>query len=113
MPSKAEIQRKENERTEAIATLRRKLSPGDTLYTILRHVSQSGMQRTISVVRAGNGEIESLDYLIARLGYTWKKSSTGYGIKVNGAGMDMGFHLVYGISSIVFEDGYAIKHEWL
>jgi hypothetical protein len=38
----------------------------------------------------------------------------GYnGIKVGGCGMDMGFHVIYNISKTLFNDGYAIKHQWL
>lgn len=40
----------EAERAAAIAKFRELVEPGDTLYTILRHVSRSGMQRSISVV---------------------------------------------------------------
>lgn len=36
-------------RQEAQDTLRRILKPGDTVYTILRHVSRSGMQRRLDV----------------------------------------------------------------
>ena len=38
------------ERDEAIANLREILKPGDTVYTILRHVSKSGMSRVIDAV---------------------------------------------------------------
>lgn len=35
------------------------------------------------------------------------------GIKVEGAGMDMGFHLVYSLSQRLFGDGYKLSHRWL
>ena len=38
------------EQAEAIAKLREWLKPGDTVYTVLEHVSASGMSRTIKVV---------------------------------------------------------------
>jgi hypothetical protein len=38
------------ERDEAIAKLREWIKPGDTVYTILDHVSSSGMSRAIRVV---------------------------------------------------------------
>ena len=39
----------DQEKTEAIERLRKILKPGDRVYTILRHVSRSGMQRVIDV----------------------------------------------------------------
>ena len=38
------------ERQDAIERLRSMLAPGDSVYTILRHVSRSGMSRSISLV---------------------------------------------------------------
>jgi hypothetical protein len=40
---------KNSERSEAIAQLRKLLKPGDTVYTILRHCSASGMSRVIDL----------------------------------------------------------------
>lgn len=41
---------RKQEQTEAIAKLREWLKPGDTVYTILEHVSSSGMSRSIRVL---------------------------------------------------------------
>lgn len=41
------------EREEAVAQLRKMLKPGDTVHTILRHVSKSGMSRRIDLVKVG------------------------------------------------------------
>ena len=38
------------------------------------------------------------------------------GYKVGGCGMDMGFHLVYTLSSLLYKKdrgGYELRHEWL
>lgn len=42
-------QSKAERREQAIGTLRSVLKQGDTVYTILRHVSRSGMQRRLDV----------------------------------------------------------------
>lgn len=42
-------QSKADERAEAIGRLRAILPPGSTVYTILRHVSRSGMMRRLDV----------------------------------------------------------------
>jgi hypothetical protein len=105
------------EKTEAIEKLQAILSRGDTLHTILRNVSSSGMSRVISVVYVDpqSSEILNLDYLISQLGvYKRTPSSSRHdGLKVGGVGMDMGFAVVYDISQTVFNDGYALKQRWL
>lgn len=105
------------ERDEAIARLREWIKPGDTVYTILRHVSSSGMTRYIDIIHIsitdeGKAGITWLGYnAAAALG--WKYTDDYYGIKVGGCGMDMGFHLVYTLSSVLFNDGYALQQRWL
>lgn len=44
--------KKQTEKADAIARLREWIKPGDTVYTILDHVSASGMSRAIRVVLA-------------------------------------------------------------
>ena len=56
-----------SEKEEALATLRQMLPPGSTVYTILRHVSRSGMRREISAVVVKNGEPQLIDYLVGRI----------------------------------------------
>jgi hypothetical protein len=113
------MNQKEKERQEAISELQEILKPGDTLYTILRHVSRSGMLRHISLFSFKSGEPLQLDYLAARaLGWSLAK---GDGIKIDGAGMDMGFHLVYCLAATLFpgydesgkSGGYALSQRWL
>ena len=124
----------QTEREKAIEQLREWIKPGDTVYTILDHVSRSGMQRAIRVVIpivAGEA-IESAapggrptdyvrkdsigvdfrhpNYAVGKaLGLRhWKRN--GYeqdALMVGGCGMDMGFHLVYNLSYALYGKGYA------
>lgn len=189
---------------EAKADLLKLLKPGDTVYTILRHVSSSRMYRVIDLVipapqavrtiinetmklrsvkgleayqRSGDDQFRTAAVIMQReddnallLQYPahanaepfklWCKRadltvtrttqapsirSIGWlvaratgdsfdgdrqGIKVGGTGMDMGFHLVYGLGRTLWPDGtakphgtrngepdrdggYALKHSWL
>ena len=92
------------EQKESLERLQKLLKPGDTIYCILRSVSRSGMSRDISLYFIEGGTPHYLDYSAACvLGYPMSKNS---GIKVNGGGMDMGFHLVYSLSSAVFQKGF-------
>lgn len=90
---------------EAIERLREMIKPGDTVHTILRHVSASGMTRSISLVIPREGGIYDCTYWAARATGDKIDQSHG-GIKAGGVGMDMGFHLVYGLSRTLFRDGF-------
>lgn len=89
----------------AITALREMLSPGTTVYTILRHVSRSGMMRHISVI---GPESNDITWQVARALGDRIDPKTG-GIKVGGCGMDMGFHLVYNLSHRLYPDGFGVR----
>ena len=127
------------ERAEAIGELREMFKPGDRVTTLLRHVSRSGMQRSISVLYGD----QDVSYMVAQaLGDRVDKWG---GVVVPGCGMDMGFHLVYSLSRTLYpvwdcvgdrtcpsnthfnpgkdrdnygvgqahSDGYALKQRWV
>ena len=93
---------------EAKAQLRKWLKPGDTVHTILDHVSRSGMSRDIRVLLIKcNGSNEPVTLhpnqsVGVALGYP--RASKGDGLRVGGCGMDMGFHIVHSL-------GYALYGE--
>ena len=89
---------------EKIQTLRKVLKPGDTVYTVLRYVSRSGMYRVISLLIVKKGEIKCIDYLAAELLEGWDRKHEG--CKASGCGMDMGFHLVYNLGRVLFPRGF-------
>lgn len=123
------VSRKDGEaalREQAKQHLRKLLKPGQTIYTILRHRSSSGMSRSISLVIPTKDGIQSLDYWIAQAKGESIDQKNG-GLKVSGCGMDMGFHLVYNLGRMLWpngvkkgregqpdkDGGYALKHQWL
>jgi hypothetical protein len=88
-----------------------------TAYTVLRHVSSSGMSRDISVKTVIDGEIRDITYTVAEaLGEKIKDKNGQRVIRVSGCGMDMGFHLVYSLSSALYgheeRGGYKLSQEW-
>lgn len=118
------------EKQEAIEKLREWIKPGQTVYTILRHVSKSGMTRHISVLvpwtDEKTGEVRFIhpNHAVSKaLG--WRLTTTGGSdcLVVGGCGMDMGFHLVYTLSCVLYgknpdgsyshEGAYSVKQEWL
>lgn len=113
---------------EAIVTLRTMLKPGDTVYTILKSVSRSGMSRNIDVYCIQDGKPRWIaGYVGHAIGSpqsekNWERSQ---GLTVKGCGMDMGFRVVYTLGRVLFPEGfknqngehkdggYALRHEWL
>lgn len=101
---------------EAIERLREWYPKGSTVYTILRHCSRSGMQRTIGMVsvscEGGKPSFLHPNYATAQaLGLSEDRRRDG--VKVRGCGMDMGFDLAYNLGHVLYGDGYALKHQWL
>ena len=113
---------KELEKNESIERLR-KLFAGDAkpvIYTINRHTSASGMSRDISLLYVKGGAIHNITYSASlALGWPLSEKSGNRAIRVSGTGMDMGFHTVYTLSSVLFrgtvegDAGYTLKQEWL
>ena len=94
------------EQDEARDRLRELFPAGSTVHTVLRHVSQSGMSRSISVLAIDEDGPRDVSYLVARALGDRVDQHRG-GVKVTGCGMDMGFHLVYALSSVLYRDGYT------
>lgn len=93
---------KKAERAEAVEKLRGMLRPGSTVRTILRHVSRSGMLRCVSPIIDG----EDCSWLVARaLGLRVDQMKGG--VRISGCGMDMGFHLIYELSSVLYRGGFG------
>ena len=95
-------ERQSLEREEARKEVLAILKPGDTVYCVLRHVSRSGMQREISLFAEG---MRCLDHYAARL--LDMRRGKRDGLVTTGCGMDMGFHLVYNLSRVLFQDAFT------
>lgn len=97
-------------RDQARAQLREVLPPGATAYTILRHVSRSGMMRRISVVAMRDGEPCDVTYLVS-VATGIARNRDGDALAVGGCGMDMGFHVVYELSYALYGAGFGCTGE--
>lgn len=94
---------KQAEREEARTRLLEILKPGDTVHTVLRHVSSSGMSRRIDLYKLEGGEPIYLSAYAAKA-CGFRLSDKG-GIVAGGCGMDMGFHLVYELGAVLWPKG--------
>ena len=109
---------KQQDKSEAIENLRQWLIVGDTIYTVLRHVSASGMTRYIDLYVIRDGRPLRLTWSVAQaLGWPYDKKRES--LKVTGCGMDMGFHTVYSLAYVLNKGktdgdaGYSLQHNWL
>jgi hypothetical protein len=85
------------------------LKPGDTLYTVIRGVAKSGMSREISLYQIIDNQPCWLGWAASRLlDLPLTKRDA---IRIQGCGMDMGFHLVYSLSYRLFPNGFGIEGE--
>tara|TARA_A100001011_G_scaffold248280_1_gene256542 strand:- start:2747 stop:3037 length:291 start_codon:yes stop_codon:yes gene_type:complete len=95
------------EKKEIVEFLKDKLENNDTVYTNLKHVSKSGLTRDIQLMVIKDNEPLFLNYYVSKyLGYRIVNG----GLRVNGGGMDMGFHLVYNLASKL---GIKLNHQWI
>ena len=112
------------EKNEAIQNLLEWLPRVATIYTVLRHRAASGMTRFIDLYYIKDSRPLRITWQAAKaLGWTYDIKREA--LRVGGCGMDMGFHTVYTLASVLFrgethrdpvtgEDaGYTLRHEWL
>jgi|TARA_R100000458_G_scaffold4182_1_gene3381 hypothetical protein len=92
--------------------LKKYLKKGDTIYTICKHVSRSGMMRHIAFYIMLNNEPFRINAHIADV-LDMKFNKHNDALKVSGTGMDMGFHIVYSLSQTLFDDGYNLNQRWM
>lgn len=120
---------KKLEQGEARRSLLEFIKPGTTVYTVLRHVSSSGMSRRIDCFVIRKNKPLCLTHQVAKA-LDYQQSKHDGALVIGGAGMDMGFHVVYSLGQALWphgtrkphgtrngepdsEGGYAIKQEWM
>jgi hypothetical protein len=105
------LKKQDNNKLAIIENLRATITPGETIYGILRHVSRSGMMRVVSVFLMKDGQPYNISGFVAQaIGF----GMNSYGdIKVGGCGMDVLFEIQYNLSVVLFGDGYKLEYKWL
>ena len=101
---------KQNEIEQIKEELRELLPAGSKVYTQVVHVSRSGMSRHIDVFAIKDNTPIKINWQIEKLGLFKRGSSynakNADSLRVGGCGMDMGFHVVYNLSSVLYRDGF-------
>lgn len=98
---------KEAHQKQSADMLRKWLKPGSTVWTILRHVSSSGMSRRISCLILVKGAPMDISGYVADV-IDYRRNDKDGAIITGGCGMDMGFHLVYSLSRRLWPNGYKL-----
>ena len=113
---------------QAKESLLRTIKPDDTIHTVLRSASRSGLKRSISLFIVKDNKLLCLDHDASVI--LERSRDKDQGIIVNGCGMDMGFDLVYNLGCALWpagtpnphgtrnyepdsSGGYALKQQWL
>ena len=117
--------------------LKKLCKPGATVWTVLRHVSASGMTRWIDLYVIKKNEPMRITWHVSQLVGTYDRKREA--LKVGGCGMDMGFHVVHNLSYALhgfksrgpdadeaakagrpftprpghYRGGYSLNHRWL
>lgn len=108
-------QEEESAKRYLLSILERQETP--TLYTSLKHVSSSGMSSDMKVLAVLDGQILDVTWYVSKIIGTLKERNGQRVIRVGGCGMDMGFHVVYTVSAVLYgyeeRGAYTIRHEWI
>jgi hypothetical protein len=112
------------EREEARRDLRALLPAGSTVYTVLRHVSRSGMSRNLdcyALTTDGDGKawIRRITWQVCKAtGHRYNTKAEA--LTITGCGMDMGYSVVNDLAIGLYcpdvythEGAYSLRHEWL
>jgi len=81
------------------------LVPGDTVWTKMVHCSKSGMSRVIDLYVMRDNEPVRISFPAGILLEGYDRNHEG--AKAGGCGMDMGFHLVYNLSYVLWPNGFV------
>ena len=91
---------KAEEKELAKKSLSRLLKPGATVYTVIKHVSRSGMQRRIGIYVVRNNKVVDLAASVCDLlGHEWGGDGS---VVVGGCGQDVAFYLVCELGQALF-----------
>jgi hypothetical protein len=94
------------ERSESLERLRGSLSPGDTVYCILRHRSRSNMSRVLQLVKMTPDGPYYLGWNVSTaLGIPYDKKHEG--LRIGGCGFDAGHEAVYSLARALWPEGFG------
>ncbi len=102
----------EVQRDTAIQKLREVITPGSTIYVVLRRKNKLGTCRWLEFYHVHDGELKRITCDVA-LAIQCEYCREHDAVRVTGSGLDVGFASVDSLGQALFGNGRALKHQWL
>ena len=99
-------------RDTAIQKLREVVTPGSTIYVVLRRKNPLGTCRWLEFYHVRDGELKRITWDVA-LAVDGEYCREHDALKVTGAGLDVGYASVESLGQALLGSGRALKHQWL
>lgn len=114
---------KREQKENSLATLKNLVQEGDTIYTSLQSVSSTGMSRRLNIFIVKDNNIVNITWHVANV-LEYRYNDQKESLVIGGCGMDMGYHVVYSLSSVLgykksgmgnenTGNCYGLNHKWL
>tara|TARA_R100001086_G_scaffold249966_1_gene192103 strand:- start:1649 stop:2104 length:456 start_codon:yes stop_codon:yes gene_type:complete len=82
------------------------------IYCVVRHKSKSFLKKVISFYVISNERLINIDWFISEaVGYPYCEKHEG--IIVKGGNTCLAWEVIYGISRLLYDEGYMYKREWI
>lgn len=92
-----------------VKDLKEKVKKNSEIIVVIHKVSQSGMQRKMSVFVIYKKQLVNLNFDIARLNIARRDNNNH--LVINGCGMDMAFNLTYRLKCKLYGYNIALKNQ--
>jgi len=92
--------------------LREIITPGATIYVLLRRKNKLGTCRWLELYHIHDGQLKCITWDVA-LAIQCEYCREHDSVKVAGSGLDVGFASVDSLGQAIFGNGRALKHQWL
>ena len=110
---------KQAEKAKIIEDMKAHIAPGDTLYTIVRHRSASGMYRAVDVYQFKPEVQSGISLGVTRLRWTWsiakvlnyRYDTKHEAIGVKGCGFSAECEIVSDLASVLFGNRASLRQE--
>ena len=102
----------EVQRDTAVKKLREIVTPGATIYVLLRRKNKLGTCRWLEFYHIHDGQLKCITWDVA-LAIQGEYCREHDAVKITGTGLDVGYASVDDLGQAIFGEGRALKHQWL
>lgn len=100
------------ERDHAINKLREELQPGTIIYTVLRHMIQSGTVQWLEFYHISDNQLSRITWEVTQvIGGTYCRKHDAFRAAL--CGMDAGVSAAYTLGEVLYANRHAFKHQRL